>query len=140
MHRNVLSSVSTHWVGEGSCGNGRPCLLPVTDWLFLEQQPSSTKSPPQSKDDDQPAAPVRCHSTYDDEDGVDDVDDINDIVRTTTTSSSPSLDNQDLRLPSPASHYPAKHRWAMSNIIITTVADIITTLAIVIINKYVFID
>ena len=87
-----------------SCGNGRPCLLPVTDWLFLEQQPSSTKSPPQSKDDDQPAAPVRCHSTYHDEDGVHDVDNINNIVRTTTTSSSPSLDNQDLRLPSPASH------------------------------------
>ena len=79
---------------------------------------------------------------YDDEDGVHDDDNINDIVRTTTTSSSPSLDNQDLRLPSPASHYPAKHRWAMSNIIITTVADIITTLAIVtaIIKKYVFID
>ena len=41
-------------------GNVRPCLLPVTDWLFLEQLRQNSvpkKSLPQSEDDDK---------TYDD--------------------------------------------------------------------------
>ena len=34
------------WSGVGCCGNGWPCLLPVTDWLFLEQPPIYYKVTP----------------------------------------------------------------------------------------------